>query len=495
MTKSDASIHSPSSHDANDLKEFKQVTVESLEVDDSAKRLEGIVWKKLDRWILPVCTCFILLSAADKGNISCARIVGLQQSLHLSNYQYTVALTMTNVAFIVSGTLVPLILKHIGPHIVLPTMAVLWGLAATAQGFVKGFSGLLACRFLLGLFEGGLIPGLVLYLSFFYPRRILQKRVTGFYMTGNFFGAFGGLLAAGINLMSGKGGKPGWAWIFILEGVFTICFGVFSFFILPGSPQRARFLTDQEREYVTSTLKRVGSVSEEDDRDYFSWNAVFGTAKSLHVWLFAIIAFLAGAAMTGMVYFEPSLVASLGYSGNVALVMSAPPYATTTVFSFIAAVISDHYQCRGYSLMFLSLMGVIGWSMFYASHSNHVRYASIFFSAAGAQGGLPAMLTWLANNFAPHTRRATALAVNNVSTQLGSILGTWLLGYISPAPDYTTATITLLSMSAALLVLSMINLLYLWRENRMKEERKLMMKKGEEADELGDRSAWFRYTL
>lgn len=105
------------------------------------------------------------------------------------------------------------------------------------------------------------------------------------------------------------------------------------------------------------------------------------------------------------------------------------------------------------------------------------------------------MMTWITNNSAPHTRRATALAVTFTMGELGGIFATWLLGSLSPAPTYTSASITFIVMSVCMVVLSTTNLAYLWRQNRLKEERRKMMKKEDEPEGLGDRSAWFIYSL
>jgi len=104
-------------------------------------------------------------------------------------------------------------------------------------------------------------------------------------------------------------------------------------------------------------------------------------------------------------------------------------------------------------------------------------------------------MTWLANNSTPHVRRATAVGVSFMMTQLGGLLGTWLLGTLSPAPNYTSATITFIAMSVCMLVFAIANLVYLWRENRLKAERRQRTNKEREPEGLGDRSAWFIYSL
>ncbi|OAX36211.1 MFS general substrate transporter [Rhizopogon vinicolor AM-OR11-026] len=488
----DLTLHGSVSPDS--LKEVDQFDGQEMSAAEKA-RLEQIVWRKLDRWVLPIATIFYLLSFLDRSNIANARVAGMQTSLKMSNYQYSIALTMTYVPYIAAEFPSNLLLKYVGPRWMLPTMVTIWGLVATMQGVVKTYSGLLACRFFLGLMEGGLFPGLVLYLSFFYPRERLQIRVATFFASASLSGAFSGLLAAAITNIDGKGGRPGWAWIFILEGIFTFLFGFTCFFILPNSPATATFFSTKERHYVLARLKEDGAVSSDDKSDNFSWIEVLRCFKSLHVLMLTPVLFVLGVTLYGLAYFEPTIVAGLGYTGNKAQLMSAPPFVVAFVVSMITAVIADRYNCRGFMIIFFTFCNVVGFAMFYAAKSNHVRYGSLFLTITGCYCSAPPAITWVTNNSAPHVRRATSVAIAFIMTNAGGILATWLMGSLSPAPNYTKATLTNLIMSIASCVLACVNLAYLWRQNRLKAERRQLMTQADEPEGMGDESAWFVYKL
>jgi MFS family permease len=107
----------------------------------------------------------------------------------------------------------------------------------TAMGFVKDFKSLLIVRMALGLAEGGLFPGVTWYITLWYRRHECGLRMAIFFSAATLAGAFGGLLARVISNMNGKGGKPGWAWIFILEGVVTIIVAFFAKFFINDSPE------------------------------------------------------------------------------------------------------------------------------------------------------------------------------------------------------------------------------------------------------------------
>ncbi|KAG5352825.1 hypothetical protein C0989_000276 [Termitomyces sp. Mn162] len=431
----------------------------------------------------------------DRTNLGNARVAGLQTDLKMNNYEYSVALTVTYVPYIVAELPSNLVLKAVGPNLLLPTMLTLWGVITTLQGVVKTYHGLLACRFFLGLCEGGVFPGLVLYLSFWYPRRQLQSRISAFFSTASLSGAFSGLLAYGIIHMDGVGNRPGWAWIFILEGLFTVLFGLSSFFTLPHSPPRARFLNEEEKEYVVARLRETGATGLDDEADKFSWREIWQTLTLPHVWMIAVAFFFDGTLIYALGYFTPSILSGLGYTTVDAQLYSVPPFATAFVVSIIVSYLSDRYGARGIVTIFSGVLATIGFAMFYASQSPHVKYGSLFMSITGAYNGAPALSTWNANNTAPYTRRATAIAIGFIMTNSGGILATWLLGTLSPAPLYTKATLTLLIFSILMIAFSVMNILYLSSQNKKKAMIRTKMSREDEDPGLGDRSAWFLYSL
>lgn len=212
--------------------------------------------------------------------------------------------------------------------------------------------------------------------------------------------------------------------------------------------------------------------------------------------LMAFVGFFAGTMIYAMAYFEPTIVAGLGhYSSVQAQLMSVPPFATAFVLSIISAFLSDRFGARGLTMIFFAFLSLIGFSMFLGSTSKSVKYASIFFSLTGAYGLAPPLSAWNANNTAPHVRRATAVAIGFIMTNAGGILATWLLGSLSPGPSYKTATVTFIVFSVATLIAAGLNLLYLVAQNRRKEELRAVNAREDEKEGLGDKSAWFVYSL
>lgn len=106
------------------------------------------------------------------------------------------------------------------------------------MGFVKNFGGLIAARMMLGVAEGGLFPGVTWYITLWYRRHECGVRMACFFSAATLAGAFGGLLARGITEMDGVGGKPGWSWIFILEGIATVLVAFFAKWLIHDSPEK-----------------------------------------------------------------------------------------------------------------------------------------------------------------------------------------------------------------------------------------------------------------
>lgn len=144
----------------------------------------------------------------------------------------------------------------------------------TLMGLVHNYAGLLAVRMALGLAEGGLFPGVTFYITLWYRRHECGLRMAIFFSAATLAGAFGGLLARGISEMDGIGGKAGWAWIFILEGLATLLVAAIAKWVINDYPETAKFLSNEERTEVVSRLKLDRtSLADEYHIKYF-WNAL-----------------------------------------------------------------------------------------------------------------------------------------------------------------------------------------------------------------------------
>lgn len=166
-----------------------------------------------------------LFSFIDRSNIGNAAIAGLRRDLDIqSGTSFNVALLVFYATYIAVDVPSNWIIKRVRAGVYLPALITAWGVVCTCMGFVKSFSALVACRLLLGLFEGGILGGVIIYLAMFYRRHQMVLRCGLFYSAAPLSGAFGGLLASGLGQIS-HGGYDNWPWIFFSKFSFLAhCF-------------------------------------------------------------------------------------------------------------------------------------------------------------------------------------------------------------------------------------------------------------------------------
>ena len=388
-------------------------------------------------------------------------------------------------------------MKKIGPRIMLPGLCILWGTVTTFQSLMTTYGGLIACRFFLGLCEGGLFPGFVLYLSDFYQRHELQKRIGLIYGAASLSGAFSGLLAAAIEKMNGIGGLKGYKWIFLLEGGFTVVFGFFSLWILPNTPQQVLSFTPEQAEYCSMRLE-ADSKSKADHK--ITVKAVLSTFKDLHVINVAIMAFCQGTCITGLAYFTPSIVQALGYGTTRTQLLTVPPFALALVATMIAATYADRYHRRGVAALCSLSLGIVGCALNLTGTSVGVRYTSLCFLVAGIYSQAPSILTWIPNNSATYSRRATAIAIGFVTSNSGGIISTWIYPQTS-APRFLFGTRFNLSLICIEMALILVQIALLRHLNQRKIDKRDELLSGiehlsleEQMEILGDHHPDFKYT-
>lgn len=182
-----------------------------------------------------VCLMFFALQL-DRGNISQALSDNMLGDLGLTTNDYNTGQTIFYLCFLSAELPSQMISKRLGPDRWIPVQMVSWSLVASFQAFLSGRSSFFACRALLGLIEGGFIPDVILYLSYFYTSSELPRRLSNFwvsYQSTNIISAF---MAFGLLRMRGVNGMEGWRWLFALEGLLTGLIGLVSYVYLPPSP-------------------------------------------------------------------------------------------------------------------------------------------------------------------------------------------------------------------------------------------------------------------
>ncbi|KIL65770.1 hypothetical protein M378DRAFT_76430 [Amanita muscaria Koide BX008] len=462
--------------------------------DDSTRSaLEKTLLWKLDLHILPIVTLIYLASFLDRANIGNARIAGLEKDLNLHGTQFDTALAAFK--YILCEIPSNIFLKKFRAHRWLGFLIAAWGIVTTLTGLIHTFTDLIAIRLLLGLCEGGLVPGVILYLSSMYKRHELQRRIGFFFAASSFSGAFGGLLASAIIQMNGVGNIAGWRWFFILEGIATVILSIVTIIALPSDIRSAKFLTKEEREYAlwrleqdcelpcidenyqAATQKEAhehSSVESEDlkqEQEVFEW-------RELRRGLFDVHALLTGLASFGFIvslysfsYFFPTIVTGLGYSGVQAQLHTVPPYAVAVFVTVAVAFLSDHTRLRDPFIIALLPLTMMGYIIAIVATTNKVRYIGACFIAAGTYASAPCIFTSLANNTSGHYKRATAIAVNISFANAGGFVATFIYTpELDQGPRYKKGHTVALGLVVFGWVVIVAHLLYCLYENKARRE-------------------------
>lgn len=357
----------------------------------------------------------------------------------------------------------------------LPLLTFLWGVIGMCLGFVRNFGDFLAVRALLGAAEGGLLPGMSLYLASLYTRQELALRIGIFYTAASLSGAFGGLLARGLSAIPTTSTVDDkWRWIMIIEGVLTALAAVIAYFLLPNSVASAKFFTQEERELAqerllqsySATLPRSAGPPEPER---FRWSEVLRGVTSPQLWLSgtAYFSILVGLYSFGL--FLPTIVVQLGYTANKAQLMTVPPYAVAAAITVVVAYLSDRLRIRGIVMLFTIPIAIIGYAVIanVGEDQNAVKYGMVFLMATGLYGSVPPILVWISNNSAGHYKRATTTGLQLAIANCGGFVTTFIYPD-SEKPSYYESHMIVLGLLCYAWAAILCNVLYCAKVNRDK---------------------------
>ncbi|KAJ8494385.1 hypothetical protein ONZ45_g13260 [Pleurotus djamor] len=385
----------------------------------------------------------------------------------------------------------------------------------TLMGLVKTYPQLVVTRILLGIAEAGLFPGVVYYLTLWYPRHMLQYRIGLFFGAASMAGAFSGLLAFGISFMGGTAGLLGWSWIFILEGIATVVVGVVSFIVLVDFPATASFLTIEERAFIIHKKSQPSCIltcdrcltklaeydnSSVGEEEHFSVSHIWAALLDWQVWLHILVYFSIIGPLYGITLFLPSIINTFGHPPAISQLLTVPPYVFAILFFF--AHYSDKLRLRSPFILAGLVMCLFGFAINISNAPSGVKYFGTFFVVAGSYAAFPGVVAWLGNNLAGQYKRGVGMALHiGIGNFSGAIASN--IYRAQDNPRYLVGHgVELMFVGIGFIAVPTVVFLYR-RINAQRDrvEREALEKGGkaryttEELRKLGDRAPDFRYTL
>jgi MFS family permease len=273
-----------------DLTNGVAVDVDASAVVEWTAADERALVRKIDLRIFPMLIILFILNFIDRNNFANARLKGLETDLGLSDVQYQTCISILLVGYVLMQIPSNMVLNLISrPSWYLGGCCVTWGIISAATAGVHNPTGAIICRFFLGCIEAALFPGSLYYISRFYTRKEMQLRVT-LLNAGNLGAqAFGGLIAAGVlGNMEGASGIRAWRWLFIIEGVITVVFGIVAVFVLPDYPTSTRWLSSKEVYIAEKRLFEDAGMVDEDSDGMGIFDGLKQALTDPKVWLLAL---------------------------------------------------------------------------------------------------------------------------------------------------------------------------------------------------------------
>ncbi|EEH38879.1 hypothetical protein PAAG_01341 [Paracoccidioides lutzii Pb01] len=482
--------------------EGSRVQNQAAEISDNEAidpKKESRLLRKIDIHLLLPLWVIFLFGFLDRINLGNVAVLGIVEELKLKGNDFNIALQIFFVPYIILDIPSNIVLKNFAPSTWISLLTFFWGIAAMCQGFVKNDAGLIACRFFIGVFEAGYVPGCAYLMAMFYKRHEFQKRFSIFWVAGLVAGAFGGLLAYSLNHMQGRGGYSGWRWIFIIEGLISVILAVPAKLFLTDWPDKAIFLTEEEKALLHKRHSEdVGGFARMDRLDSTAWKRILTDWKTLVASLIYVGITVSGYATA---LFIPSIVNSLGYSGLQSQIQSIPVWATSAATTVIVSYFTDRLRYRYGFIMFGVMFASIGYIILICQGPLKgglplgVRYMAVFFVTTGCYIVQPVTIVWLVNNLGGHYKRAVGLAIQVGFGNLGGIIASNVF-VRKQAPRYFVGYGVALSMVIFCGIMSTVFALGLVRENRIRERGERDARLGsEELENMGDDDPRFRFSL
>ncbi|KAH8164879.1 hypothetical protein CIB48_g3363 [Xylaria polymorpha] len=381
---------------------------------------ERALLRRQDKRIIPLSATIYFLAYLDRSNIGNARVLNsstkndMMTETHTTDYQFTIALMIFLVGYFLFEVPSNILLKKFRPS--------------------RCYAQITGVRFLLGVFEAGLFPGLVYYLTFWYKTDERSVRVAFILASATLAGAFGGAIAYGVGHLNQVRGLSGWRWLFILEGIPSVLSSLFVWFILPDYPETAKWLSEEERELATQRLAVDGAKGSASG---LTWNDAKETLTDWRLYGHYAIYFAVSLPFSSLSLFTPSIVSGLGYKDLHAQLLTL----TKVVISILNSWSADHFNARGIHCAGAAAVGAAGFlaSALLSPTAYASRYGTLIVGTSGAFACIPPMLGWLTSNMWSTASIGLAVALNvSIGAGLGQMPGVWIYKTAEAKRGYPT---------------------------------------------------------
>jgi D-galactonate transporter len=412
------------------------------------------VYRRIAWRILPFLTLLFVMAWLDRVNVGFAKLQ-MSKDLGFSEAVFGFGAGIFFLGYFLFEVPSNLLLERIGARKTIARITLLWGVASIAMMFVTTAAWFYILRFLLGVFEAGLYPGVLLYLTYWFPARH-RAQMTGYFMTAvPLAGVLGGPISGFIMSAAGtSGGLANWQWLFLLEGIPSILMGLLTLAFIDDSPRDARWLSESDKAFVLADL-------EADDRRAGPRSHGFTEAmKTPGIWLLIVIYFCLVSANPTLGFWGPTIISGLGVSSNAVVgLLSAVPYLLAVIGIVLVGRHSDSTLERRYHCALSCLAaaaGLILIGVFEAVPA--LAFASLVIGVTGVLSAFSPF--WqIPTTMLAGTAAAGGIAFINSVGNLSGWLGPFIVGWLKDLTGKTSSglyVVAAMEVLAAVLILALV---------------------------------------
>jgi ACS family tartrate transporter-like MFS transporter len=374
--------------------------------------------------LLPFLFILYIANYIDRINVSFAALQ-MNHELGLAPVAFGLGSGLFFVGYIACEVPSNLILERVGARRWIARIMISWGLISSATMFAQGARSFYLLRLLLGAAEAGFFPGIIFYLTYWFPRTE-RARASALFLTATALaGLIAGPLCGAILGLHGLLGLSGWQWLFLLEGLPSVILGFIVFFYLPDSPTDAIWLSQPERDSLTTLLDRERNETDGGHRHRLG-DGLF----SLRVWTLGIVYFCIVVTIYGVVFWLPQIVKGLGSFTNLEVgFLSALPYLCAAIVMVLVGISSDRKSERRWHLALCSFVAAVGLVLSARAHAPIAALFALSLTAAGLWATLGPFWS-LPPEFLRGTAAAGGIALINSLGNAGGFVGPYLMGFL-----------------------------------------------------------------
>ena len=410
-----------------------------------------VMWR-----LLPLLALMFLVNQLDRVNFSFAALT-MNRDLGLTTLDYAWGAGIFFIAYFAFEVPSNLILERVGARRWIGRIMISWGLVTSAMMLVKGPASFLTLRFLLGVAEAGFVPGLLLYIAWWFPPQYRARATAIFFFCAPVGNAVAGLLSVPLLAMDGIGGLRGWQWMFLTEGVPALLLGLYVLRRLPDRPRNARWLSPQERDWL-----------EQQVESGVAHGSVIAQLKAIlnrRAALLSAIYLTRNIAMYGVSLFLPLILSGAGLSNGQVGFTAAIPFACAAVGAVIWAAHSDRHNERHWHTISAMALAAACLAVAAMAGASVLALAAVSMAAVGLYA--QAVCFWsLPPVMLSATAAAAGIAAINATGNLGGFLGPYLVGASARGGDFSIGLYLMAACAALSAGLSYLLMRLRWDANK-----------------------------